>query len=579
MNQTPISFTISFKEPQAHYMEVEMSIKNISDEFIDLKMPVWTPGSYLVREYSKNIESFTVVSNPENETVEFKKISKNTWRVFHFGKNITVNYRVYGFEQSVRTNFIDDSHAFISPAATFLYINGRKELSSHIHIQLPNQWSAISTGLPKLDEKSHTYVAENIDILIDSPIEVGNQDVWKFEVENTVHEFAMVGGGNYDKDKITKDVSKIIQEANSIWGTNPNQYYLFVTHNYQSAYGGLEHLNSTILAFSRNNYTNPEAYKNYLGLVAHEYFHLWCVKRLRPLELGPFNYDEENYTSALWVMEGFTSYYDNLITRRAGIRDENNYLKTLAIDFNAVYSRPGHTIQSASMASFDTWIKHYRPDENSQNSSISYYNKGAMLACALDIKIISGSHGKIRLDHVLREAYRYFYVERNRGFELSEFKEFAESLTKIDISDIFEAADSCQELDYNHLFNQVGYALVNQNKDSQKLSLGIKTGLVDQRLIIKSVERNSGAWHSGLNVNDEIIAVNNHRIDPQGKELESWIQHSKEGEALDILISRDGIIRNLQTPIQPDIVPDYAIVRLEDRSELQTKLGNIWLSL
>lgn len=577
MTQSPIHFTLSFSEPQAHYVEVKMDIVGISGSFIDLKMPVWTPGSYLVREYSKNLENFLVTKLDSDQEVKFEKTSKNTWRVYHSDESIQVSYRLYGFEQSVRTNFIDIDHAFISPAATFMYIDGQKNLSSTIEIIPDSRWSEISTGLPLVDTHTYTYFAQDADILFDSPIEIGNQDIWVFTVDDIPHEFAMVGGGDYDCERITKDVSKIIQSANAIWGHNPNDRYVFITHNYQSAYGGLEHLNSTVLAFSRNGYSNPSQYKNYLGLVAHEYFHLWCVKRLRPIELGPFNYDSENYSHALWIMEGFTSYYDNLITRRANIRDEEDYLKMLAIDFNTVYARPGVQVQSAELASFDTWIKHYRPDENSINTSISYYNKGAMLACAMDLKIIAATQGKIRLDDVLRAAYDYFYVQLNRGFEIDELQKLAQEVTQVDLSDIFTAAGTCEELDYNTLFHQVGYTL--ENTGTSKISLGITTSQIDQRVIIKTIKRHSAAWDSGLNVNDEIIAINEERIDPAGKEIETLLQQALPNHIWHILISRDGLIRTIQVKLQEDTTPNYIIKRRDDASEREQALGAIWLSL
>src|SRR5690606_19125641 len=242
----------------------------------------------------------------------------------------------------------------------------------------------------------------------------------------------MVGGGNYDKNRLTADITKIVETETALWGENPNSRYVFITHNYQAGGGGLEHLNSTVLGASRNAYQTNSSYKNFLGLVAHEYFHLWNVKRLRPRELGPFDYDAENYTTGLWIMEGFTSYYDNLIIRRCGFFSVEEYLDMLANDFNQVYNRPGYRIQSAALASYDAWIKHYRPDENTANTSISYYNKGAMLAVALDLCILAETQGTKRLDDVLRAAYTFFYKEKGRGFEEREFQRLAEQVTGVD---------------------------------------------------------------------------------------------------------------------------------------------------
>lgn len=577
MQETSISYHISFVEPQAHYAEIAVHIKGFSGEYIDLKMPVWTPGSYLIREYSRHVEGFHVVSN-SNQLIPHRKTAKNTWRIDHHGQDSTVHYRLYGFETSVRTNFIDDAHAFLSSAATFMYIDDYLHHPVTVHIDLPDYWSHISTGLAKTSEPN-VFFADNFDILFDSPIEIGNQDVWTFEAAGVPHEFAMVGGGTYDKDKLSEDITKIIEEETKLWGSNPNDRYVFITHNYQNAAGGLEHLNSTVLAASRNSYNKPTSYRNFLGLVAHEYFHLWNVKRLRPKPLGPFDYEAENYTSMLWIMEGFTSYYDNLILRRCDFCDEQDYLQMLVQDFNTVYNRPGYAIQSAGLASFDAWIKHYRPDENSPNSSISYYNKGAMLSVAMDIKIIADSKGQKRLDDVLRAAYATFYLNEDRGFEEDEFKELAEEITGVDLTEIFEAVYKMEELDYNNYFNRVGYELVDLHAENKTLSLGIRTAYQEGRLFIKGVDRDSSAWNAGLNVNDEIIGLNNLRIDTAGQGLDEIIQSTYYGQQIDVMISRDGIIRSIPTMVGYNTKKAFVIRQKESAVAEERGLGRVWLSI
>lgn len=579
MSTTPtLHFQLSFPEPQTHYVEISINIKNWGHpDFIDLKMPVWAPGSYLVREYSKNVERLHVVTDGNNK-IPVEKINKNTWRIYHNGQDINVHYAVYAFESSVRTSFIDHSRAFLSPVGIFMYADGFLDLPASIEIKSPAHWSTISTGLP-MKESNAIYYAENFDILYDSPFEIGNQDTWKFDVDGVLHECAMVGAADYDKNILTQDITKIIQEENKIWKSNPNNYYLIVTHNHQQAFGGLEHLNSTILASSRFAYGQSSTYKSYLSLVAHEYFHLWNVKRLRPKALGPFNYNEENYTTGLWLMEGITSYYDNLIVRRCGIYDEQEYLHQLTIDFNTVYNRPGHALQSAAQASYDTWIKHYRPDENTQNVSISYYNKGAMHSVALDLKIISETQGRFKLDDVLRRAYEQFYIIENRGFEENELQQLAEELTGVDLREIFHAAHSTEELDYNDYFNRVGYELIDLNENQHSPTMGVKIAQQEGRTLIKNVDRDSGAWIGGLNVNDEIIAINDYRMEENGKVLDYFIGKASIGDNLTILIARDGILQTLTIPLLPSDKKNYTIRRKDNATVEERNLGNLWLSL
>ncbi|RRN77398.1 M61 family peptidase, partial [Pseudoxanthomonas sp. SGD-10] len=283
-----IDFTLSFPAPQTHYIEVEMHISNIRKPEIEVNMPVWAPGSYLVREFSKNVEGFKAYAG--SEVLDFEKTRKNSWKIETKGnKSIKVKYSVYAYEISVRTSFVDASHAFISPTGVFMYVKQSLKDPVQVKVQPHANWSKISTGLEKLAE--NTYQAQDFDWLYDSPIEVGNQDIFEFDAAGVKHEVAMVGGGNYDKGRLACDMAKIVEECTSIFGENPNKRYVFIVHHYKNGGGGLEHLNSTVLGAKRDGYTNPTTYSNFLSLVAHEYFHLWHVKRLRPIALGPFDYD------------------------------------------------------------------------------------------------------------------------------------------------------------------------------------------------------------------------------------------------------------------------------------------------
>lgn len=575
-----ISFDVSFIEPQAHYAEVKMTVKGIEREYIDIKMPVWTPGSYLVREYSKNVESVSAV-DAEGKNIDVKKISKNTWRVFSKKKKeIQFSYRLYGFEVSVRTNYIDDAHAFLSPAATFMYVDGYLNHPSTVTIHPHKNWSKVSTGLDAVEGKAYTYYAPDFDILFDTPIEVGNQEVFTFEASGVLHEVAMVNAANnYDVKKLIADFTKIIEEETRIWGVNPNKRYVFIVHHFKSGGGGLEHLNSTVLGASRNTYTNPRAYSSYLGLVAHEYFHLWLVKRLRPIELGPFDYDNENYTTGLWIMEGFTSYYDNLILRRTGLVDERAYLQLLQSDFDAVENKPGNKVQPVALASMDAWIKYYRPDENSNNTSISYYNKGALLAMLMDVKIIAETKGKYNLDHVLKAAYEEFYVKKQRGFEEPEFEAIIKKVTGIDVSEIFRMAHTTETIDYNYYLNKVGFALTNSAANNRTPSLGAATANQNGKVVVNSVTRGSTAWDGGLNVRDEIIAINGERVDAAGPQLNALFQQYKIGDQVKMLIARDGLLRELTLTLKRDEQGNFSLTRLKDATSEQQRLGDIWLSI
>ena len=324
-----IFYTLSMEAPHTHYFEVEMTLKGADQDTLDFKMPVWTPGSYLVREFSRHVEAFQA-EGQNGKPLDFYKLNKNTWRVISAGEGeTTVRYQVYAFERSVRTSFIDLSHAFVSGTSVFMFVEGYEDRPVSLTIQLPEIWKTISTGLEKVSDA--TFIAPDYDIFVDSPIEIGNHEVLRFEAEGGVHEVAMYGQALYNKEKLISDLKAIVEKSVAIFGENPNDYYLFIVHNLDGGGGGLEHLNSTTLHVDRWAYANHRSYTGFLSLAAHEYFHLWWVKRARPAALGPFNYNEENYTTQLWVMEGFTSYYDELLLRRTGHYNEQEYLQKLSV--------------------------------------------------------------------------------------------------------------------------------------------------------------------------------------------------------------------------------------------------------
>jgi len=325
------------------------------------------PGSYLVREFSKNVN---VVKAFDEKGTELKvgKTSKNAWKITKGkAKNVRVKYEVYAFELSVRTSFLDLSHGFVSGSGVFCYVDGFKDKAGLLTVYPYEKFETISTSLPKnsdgvAGDGSTTFKYENYDVLLDSPLEIGNQEVFYFNVDGTNHEVAIYGLGNYDMTQMKGDMEKIVRAANDVFGgTNPNKNYTFIIHNVINGQGGLEHANSCVL--SVNRWTYAAEYMDFLNLVAHEYFHLWNVKRIRPIELGPFNYDEENYTSLLWVMEGFTSYYSDILMVRAGFYSKDDFLKGFQSTINYVEGGVGTRIQPVSQSSYDAWIKAYRPNE------------------------------------------------------------------------------------------------------------------------------------------------------------------------------------------------------------------------
>lgn len=583
--QTDISYQISFPEAQAHYVDVEMTLKGINERFIEVRMPVWAPGSYLIREFPKNVEAFSVKDDLNNPISSYKT-NKNTWHVETNGaKSIKIAYRVYAFEVSVRTSFVDASHAFLSSSGIFMYPDGKLSSPSVITIHPHKNWTKISTGLEPLMGKKNTFFSPDFDILYDTPFEIGNQDTFEFEAAGARHEVAMYGGGNYDKEVLSRDMAKIVETETDIFNENPNKRYVFIIHNSLNGGGGLEHLNSTVLGAIRLGYAGEKSYKSFLSLVAHEYFHIWNVKRLRPKALGPFDYSSENYTSDLWISEGFTAYYDNLILRRADIYSPENYLTELTNDINTVENQAGNRIQPVTEASFDAWIKAYRPNENSKNSTISYYNKGALIGMILDLEILNATNGARRLDDVLKAMYDEYYTKLNRGFTSDEFKEMAEKVATKPLDEIYSKYINCTEsIDFDKYLGYAGLCLIDDNAGKQTPSLGVSTVVKDGKVIITSVIRGSAAWTDGLNVNDELIAINGNRIfgnaDAAGlTDLSKFVSSKKAGENVAVLLARDGLIHTINLTITNLDTARYRIAVDDDARLQQVKIRDLWLAL
>lgn len=576
INAQEITYTLSMPRPQNHYFEVEMDVKNFNETTFDVKMPVWAPGSYLVREFSKNV-NLVKAFNAKGESLPVTKKSKNAWTITK-GKseNVKIKYEVYAFELSVRTSFLDLTHGFVSGSGVFMYIDQLKNIPGKLDILPYKDFKKISTSLSKASEGmtgdgKQGFKFSNYDELADCPIEIGNQTEFDFKAAGVNHSVAIYGAGNYEIETLKKDMAKIVEMATAVFGENPNKNYTFIIHNVVNGQGGLEHTNSTTLSVNRRTYQGA-AYMDFLSLVAHEYFHLWNVKRIRPLELGPFNYDEENYTSLLWVMEGFTSYYDELLLRRAGYYSEDTYISKLQSSLNYVEGSVGSRVQPVAHASFDAWIKAYRPTENSANTSMTYYTRGALLAALMDAQIISKFNGTKCLDHFLQMLYTDFYKKQNRGFTESEFEKAFSTFMQEDMTGFFKNyVYDTKVPDYATVFDKIGVTIVYTG--ANKANFGATFSQAGGKVLVKSIRAESAAEWAGLSVNDEVIGLNGYRVSQS--ELESVLNGMSVGDEINLLISRDDILLELKAKMGSYEKPSYKISLQTTGKNL--KLQSYWL--
>jgi predicted metalloprotease with PDZ domain len=555
-----ISYELRMPKPQNHYFEVQMNIADNDDKQIEVKMPVWTPGSYLVREFSKNVNIVKAFTK-DGKALKVSKKSKNAWLIDAGNeKNIQVKYEVYSFEVSVRTPFLDLSHGFVSGSGVFMYVEKAKNLAGSVTVFPHESFKRISTSLP-LDQTAkgagQRFTFENYDQLVDCPMEIGNQEIFEFSAAGVLHTVAMYGDANYNVEQLKKDMPKIVEAETAVIGKNPNKTYTFIVHNVVDGQGGLEHMNSTVLSVNRWTYAGKQ-YVDFLNLVAHEYFHLWNVKRIRPIELGPFNYDEENYTTLLWVMEGFTSYYDELILRRTGFYTEEEFLAKLQSSINYVEGSPGSRVQPVAHASFDAWVKAYRPNENSSNTSMTYYSRGSVLASVIDAMIVADSDGKKCLDHFMQQLYTTYYEGLKRGFSEAEFKAELSKFVGENMDDFFaKYVDGTEIIPYKDFYGPVGLNV--QDVTTNNPSFGASVREEGGKVIVKSVRFGSSAEEAGISVGDEIVGCNAYRVDQSM--FEGMMSGMGNMETCDLLIAREEKLFSVHVTIRPYKKPQFLLTK------------------
>ena len=570
-----IEFAVSMPRPYTHLLEVEMRVKSggRANDHVDLVMPVWTPGSYLIREYERHVQDFSA-KDAAGQALPWMKVNKHTWRITApRSAAITAAYRVYANDLTVRTNELNDTHAFWNNAALLMYPEGQLHSASTLRVVAPAGWR-VATGLPLAAGRTDTYAAPNFDVLYDSPFEAGTFTTLSFDVNGVPHRIVIDGRGNYDSTRLRDDFQKIVRAEAAMMGEIPYHDYTFLAHLRAPGGGGLEHLNSTGLIFAPFGFQPDASYHEQLSLVAHEFFHLWNVKRIRPDALGPFDYTEENYTRLLWVAEGITSYYQDLVLRRAGITSDEQYFDALATTMRVIQGTPGRKVMSVEDASFDAWIKYYRQDENAVNSQVSYYDKGALLGLLLDLEIRARSAGARSLDTVMRQLYTQFF-KQGRNYTPADFQKAAELAAGSSLDTFFaQYVHGRSELDYNAVLNAVGLRL--DSLGTEHAFLGADLAQSGDRLLVTRVYSGTPAYEQGLNANDQIVSINGTRASKSF--FDARMKEMSGGDVLHLTVARFDEQRAIDiTPSRRTDGP-YRILSIAQPSAEQLRLRRTWLS-
>jgi predicted metalloprotease with PDZ domain len=578
-------------KPHTHLLEVEMWISEHGATFVNedvLVMPVWTPGSYMIREFARHVQDFAA-ADASGRPLEWEKINKNSWRVkTNNARGVRVTYRVYANELTVRTNELNSDHAFWNNAALLMYLERSLQAPTNLRINPAPGWK-IATGLPPVPGEKNTFHADNFDILYDSPVEVSNFKQLDIQVRGVSHRIVIDGEGNYNPERMRRDVQKIVEAQVALFGDIPYHDYTFILHLRANTGGGLEHLNSTALGFRRDRFATDDGWRSFYGLVSHEFFHLWNVKRIRPDALGPFDHTQENYTRLLWVAEGITEYYGTLMLQRAGLISDEAYLNQLAANIQSLQETPGRLVMSAEESSFDAWIKLYRPDENSVNSSISYYDKGELLGMLLDLEIRGRTKGAKSLDDVMRGLYNDFF-KKGRNYTPADFQKVCEAAAGGSLEEFFARyVRGRDELPYNQMLAAAGLHLEQAGIEFENLGRKIPDGaplraflgadLEDsgERLLISRVRSGTPAYDQGLNANDQIVALDGMRVTKDT--FEARLAEKRPGDTIALTIFRFDDLRTFDIRLGSRINAPYQIKLLPEVNEQQRRVYRDWMSL
>ncbi len=556
-----ITYTISMPAPHSHLFHVQIEMTRNETGDVLLSLPAWTPGSYMIREFARHVQEFQAAGD-EGQPLPWRKVRKDGWLVAAGpATRVVVSYKVYAFDLTVRTSHLDGTHGYFNGANVFMYVHGHTREPLTLHVDPPVGWR-VTTGLAPLPSDPAyphraSFQAADYDELVDCPVECGTHRLLSFTVDGVPHRIAIWGRGNEDEARLLADTQRIVEVQRAMFGGLPYRDYTFILHLTDGRGGGLEHRNSATNMVDR--WTFADQYERYLSLTSHELFHAWNVKRLRPAALGPFDYQNENYTRLLWLMEGATSYYDDLLLVRAGLMSEERYLQKLADEIVQLQSQPGRRLQSLEQSSFDAWIKFYRPDENSINTSISYYLKGALVCWMFDMAIRARTNGERSFDDVMRYLYQRYPIEGPGIPEEGAVLAAIEAIGGADggLRDLYERyVVGVEELDYAAALAVVGLEPRWQHRrprpDGQPPAwLGVNWRKQGERTLVAAVRSDGPAYEAGVYADDELIAIDGWRVNEE--RLNQRLLERRPGDTVRLTLFRGDAL--IEVPVTLAVAP------------------------
>jgi predicted metalloprotease with PDZ domain len=570
----PIEYTVLLDAPQTQTIRVRMRIRSVAAKPFDVALPVWRQGKYAVINPASTVRSVTAQSE-SGKALSITKTDKTTWRIEAGGAaEVVVTYTIYANSLNDRTRHVDDTHAFLSGATVFMYVPDRRNDAIAVHLDAPADWR-VACGLKHEAGKPRTLLAPDYDTLIDSPIEVGLHQALCFEVEGKPHDIAVWGDPDFDSERLERDFAKIIKAEAAIFGDLPYERYVFILHVAPGLRGGTEHLNSTVMQVPQRAFEDEGQYKALLSLTAHEMFHTWNVKRLRPAALRNIDLSKENYTDLLWFCEGTTSYYDELVPVRAGFETPEGYLQTLAESIYQRRARPAMRVQSVAEASFDAWIKFGNANPDDVNSSVSYYDTGSLISLLLDLELRKRSGNKASLDTLMHEMYKNFPSE-GPGFTMRDLIDTATRLGGLSFDHFFSHyIYSANRLPFEDLFETVGLEMIPKD-NAPHAYIGLLLQDDNSACMVRSVLSDGPAFLAGVNPGDEVVSMNGRRF--KAADLMAFVdKQMTPGETVWLQVLRRNRLRRIEFNLETKLNPRWNIKRVAAPTAAQKEAYASWL--
>lgn len=581
-----IEYSVWLADLNRHHFEIQCHVRD-PDREQRFTMPSWIPGSYLLREYARHIVSIRAEEN--GQVVEIKKVSKSTWSCRNAGPLLTVTIEVFALDRSVRGAYLDGRRGFFNGTCLFLSPEGREEEPVQVRLERPvdlrcKHWRVATAMASKTidDAGFGTYSASSYDELIDHPIEISDFTDTQFEAAGVPHRLVMAGRHQADLPRIAKDLTQLCQAHIDFFGGAPPFHgYCFLGLAVGEGYGGLEHRSSSSLIFCRDylpkigEISVSRDYQRFLSLCSHEYFHTWNVKRIKPQAFTPYRLDRRNHTRLMWVFEGITSYYQDLMLLRSHLIEPEAYLEGLGRLLTRVYRTPGRFRQSIAEASFDAWDKLYKPEANSSNATVSYYSKGALVALALDLTIRKES--STNLDRVMGELWKRFGKE-GIGIGENEFEILSQEITGIDLVDFFElGVRGKKDLPLEELMSEFGVILefhkagsvdtsgLSRGEPEPAVDLGVQYRSHPQGLELTSIVDDGPGEHAALNSGDVLIAIDGFQVN--GRSLAKRLARFEVGDTVSVTVFRDDELLEFQIMLA-EVAKDNCVLSFDEEASV-----------